>query len=75
MANNNIVKSHTLTLIYYPTPGRMTEREGSAVSYSAQHIDELLRCPVCLDRFNTPKLLPCQHTFCESPCLEHLVDR
>ncbi|KAH3715728.1 RING finger protein nhl-1-like [Dreissena polymorpha] len=53
----------------------MSEREGSTLSYSAHRIEELLRCPICLDRFNTPKLLPCQHTFCQSPCLEQLVDR
>ena len=51
----------------------MADDQGA--SYSAQHINELLRCPICLDRFRTPKLLPCQHTFCESPCLEQLVDR
>ncbi|XP_045169817.2 RING finger protein nhl-1-like [Mercenaria mercenaria] len=44
-------------------------------SYSTQHIDDLLRCPICLDRYRTPRLLPCQHTFCQSPCLEQLVDR
>lgn len=42
-------------------------------AYSANRIDELLRCAICLDRYNNPKLLPCQHTFCESPCLEGLV--
>lgn len=42
-------------------------------AYSAHRIDELLRCAICLDRYNNPKLLPCQHTFCESPCLEGLV--
>ena len=53
----------------------MADADEHEVSYSAQHINELLRCPICLDRFRTPKLLPCQHTFCESPCLEQLVDR
>ena len=53
----------------------MAEGDVNQMSYSAQHIEELLRCPICLDRFRTPKLLPCQHTFCESPCLEQLVDR
>lgn len=42
-------------------------------TYSALRIDELLRCSICLDRYNNPKLLPCQHTYCESPCLEGLV--
>ena len=41
-------------------------------SYSAGRIEQLLRCPICLDRFKRPKLLPCQHTFCKSPCLEGL---
>ena len=41
-------------------------------SYSAERIEQLLRCPICLDRFKGPKLLPCQHTFCRSPCLEGL---
>ncbi|XP_025094556.1 RING finger protein nhl-1-like [Pomacea canaliculata] len=45
------------------------------MSYSAEHIQRLLQCSVCLDRFKQPKLLPCQHTFCLSPCLEGLVDR
>lgn len=47
----------------------------SELSYSAEHIQRLLQCSVCLDRFKQPKLLPCQHTFCLSPCLEGLVDR
>ena len=44
-------------------------------TYSAERIDELLKCAVCLDKYQHPKLLPCQHTFCQSPCLEGLVDR
>ncbi len=48
--------------------------EGNA-TYAADQVEQLLKCPVCLDRFNQPKILPCQHTFCKSPCLEGLVDR
>nr|XP_039272513.1 RING finger protein nhl-1-like [Styela clava] len=36
-------------------------------------IEQLLTCPVCLDRFKQPKILPCQHTFCLRPCLQNLV--
>ncbi|XP_060577805.1 E3 ubiquitin-protein ligase Midline-1-like [Ruditapes philippinarum] len=32
-------------------------------------IDDILKCPLCLDTFETPRALACLHTFCE-PCLE-----
>ena len=32
-----------------------------------------LECPICKDAFNTPKMLPCGHTLCLSPCLEQLA--
>lgn len=41
---------------------------------SVQLIQQRLTCPVCLDKFKKPKLLPCQHTFCQEPCLSGLVD-
>ena len=44
------------------------------MTYSAEQVEQLLRCPVCLDRFTNPKILPCQHTFCKEPCLEGLCD-
>ncbi|GBP09847.1 Tripartite motif-containing protein 3 [Eumeta japonica] len=31
-------------------------------------IQDLVRCPLCLEILNNPKMLPCQHTFC-FPCL------
>jgi tripartite motif-containing protein 71 len=42
---------------------------------SVHQIQQRLTCPVCLDKFKQPKLLPCQHTFCLTPCLVNLVDR
>ncbi|KAK2146694.1 hypothetical protein LSH36_589g02076 [Paralvinella palmiformis] len=49
----------------------MTEATGT---YSAERVERLLTCAICLDRFNNPKILPCQHTFCKSPCLEGLIN-
>ncbi len=34
-----------------------------------------LECSLCLDTFKQPKLLPCFHVFCKSPCLEKLVTK
>ncbi|XP_045178949.2 tripartite motif containing 13-like isoform X2 [Mercenaria mercenaria] len=34
---------------------------------------EILKCPVCLGKFNNPKQLPCQHSLCNRPCLEELL--
>ncbi|GMT19746.1 hypothetical protein PFISCL1PPCAC_11043, partial [Pristionchus fissidentatus] len=38
-----------------------------------EKIEQLLTCPICLDRYKVPKLLPCQHTFC-LPCLESCAE-
>ena len=32
---------------------------------------DLTECPVCLDEYKDPKLLPCNHTLCLN-CLENL---
>ena len=36
-------------------------------------LDAQLKCSICFDTFKQPKLLPCFHVFCKSPCLEKLV--
>lgn len=38
-----------------------------------EKIEQLLTCPICLDRYKSPKLLPCHHTFC-LPCLDSCAD-
>ena len=41
---------------------------------SSSQMERLTTCPVCLDKFRSPKVLPCMHTFCLTPCLTNLVD-
>ena len=33
---------------------------------------ELLQCTICFNLFNVPRMLPCQHTFCEG-CLNKYI--
>lgn len=37
-------------------------------------LEEILECPICLEQIRTPKMLPCQHSFCMDDCLKNLVD-
>ncbi|XP_077985157.1 tripartite motif-containing protein 2-like [Glandiceps talaboti] len=44
---------------------------GATVSGRVMHKeldDRFLQCPICLERYHTPKILPCFHSFCET-CL------
>ncbi|KAL3887911.1 hypothetical protein ACJMK2_000296 [Sinanodonta woodiana] len=36
------------------------------------HIAQLLQCPICLNTFKKPKLLPCGHTYCTSCIQSHI---
>ena len=47
--------------------------EKSTTKEALQKLDAQLECSLCLDSFKEPKLLPCFHVFCKSPCLEKLV--
>ena len=47
--------------------------ERVATKDALKKLDAQLECSICLDTFRQPKLLPCFHVFCKSPCLEKLV--
>jgi hypothetical protein len=38
-------------------------------------MDQRLSCPVCLERFNDPRLLECNHSFCKRCLLDVLLKR
>ncbi|ELU18514.1 hypothetical protein CAPTEDRAFT_219840 [Capitella teleta] len=38
-------------------------------------VEDELRCPVCLELFECPIILPCSHILCRSPCAERLFVR
>ena len=42
-----------------------------ATSTDFLELEEQLKCPVCLDTYTNPKILPCHHSFCQE-CLEGL---
>ena len=40
---------------------------------AAKELEDACQCPVCLERFTDPRVLPCHHCFCKD-CLEDLLD-
>ncbi len=45
------------------------QNSSSKLAYSYSNIEDILQCPLCVDRFRDPRALPCQHVFC-STCLK-----
>ncbi|CAF2708182.1 unnamed protein product [Rotaria sp. Silwood2] len=41
--------------------------------YKIENLENLLQCAICLDRFQIPKVLSCQHTFCLA-CLQRMYN-
>ena len=37
-------------------------------------VDNDLQCPICLELYTYPIILPCSHVLCRAPCAEHLFD-
>ena len=45
-----------------------------ATSFKPEDLAEELKCAICLEKFEDPKVLSCQHLYCKK-CLEGLVTR
>lgn len=45
------------------------EKEEKEKKMADEPLKDLLDCPVCLDEYKDPKILPCHHSFCRT-CLE-----
>ena len=43
--------------------------------FSIEELKQKLTCSVCHSTYKQPKLLPCSHTFCLTPCLYSLIDK
>lgn len=40
---------------------------------AVEKLKEEITCPMCLEIYREPKILPCHHVYCKSPCLESLA--
>lgn len=40
-----------------------------------EQVDQRLSCPICLERFNDPRLLECNHSFCRRCLLDVLTKK
>lgn len=40
----------------------------------SNQMERLTTCSICLDKFRLPKVLPCMHTFCLTPCLTNMIE-
>ncbi|CAK1551462.1 unnamed protein product [Leptosia nina] len=55
-----------------PPMTRSTSIDNKTTKLPATGINDLVQCSLCLEILNTPKMLPCQHTFCLA-CLKVYV--
>ena len=46
-----------------------------SIAVSLDKLEQEITCPLCLDVFNEPKKLPCDHVYCLDPCLSGLAKK
>lgn len=46
-----------------------------AATLSKSPQDNILCCPICMDIYKTPRMLPCQHTLCEACLHSYIVNK
>ena len=64
---NTIQTDSSYSLLKMAEPHKMAEK-------ALQKLSDQLTCPICLDDYTNPRVLPCLHVFCEH-CLGRLVLR
>jgi hypothetical protein len=37
-----------------------------------EQVQEVIKCPICLETFHDPRMLPCSHTFCLQ-CIKNIA--
>ncbi len=53
----------------------VSENSDQQARLRSQVLDQRISCPVCLERFNDPRLLECNHSFCKRCLLDVLTKR
>eukprot|EP00918_Siedleckia_nematoides_P054876 GHVU01119821.1.p1 GENE.GHVU01119821.1~~GHVU01119821.1.p1 ORF type:complete len:609 (-),score=56.35 GHVU01119821.1:1770-3596(-) len=52
----------------------VTRRSRSVPPVGIEELRDELVCPICLELFDHPIILPCSHVLCNSPCAERLFN-
>ncbi|XP_078661420.1 uncharacterized protein LOC144905568 [Branchiostoma floridae x Branchiostoma belcheri] len=62
------IKEHKVTIFQNFSGSKIM---AAAPSSLGTHFKEELSCSICLELFTRPKMLPCQHTFCQDCLQDH----
>ncbi|WAR17639.1 TRIM3-like protein, partial [Mya arenaria] len=46
--------------------------DDTTTTFNMEDVEEIITCSICMEIFNLPCVLPCQHTFCEH-CLSSFI--